>query len=92
MWSTLGARALRRSLQSATRVAARALPAAPSRCAPARRRLTGKAPKPAEVAPEEDIFDWRTLWSLVKFGAFLHCLHERGPPRPVETVSRAARN
>ena len=80
MWA---ARALRRGLaqtsSSASASASRALPPAP----PARqaaRRATGKAAGPEDTA--EELIDWRALWSLVKFGAFLHCLHECGSRVP----------
>ena len=47
--------------------------------APSRRALQKEAQQASSKTPpppEEDLLDVASLWNLVKFGAFLHCLHE----------------
>lgn len=47
------------------------------RCASSKKEASSPGEGTAgDATPGEDPFDWQSVWNLVKFGAFLHCLHE----------------
>ena len=72
----LGARALSRLVGRTPSRGARRRGLSEKKKAPAEDRASSSSLSSSSSSAEEDVFDAAALWNLVKFGAFLHCLHE----------------